>query len=188
MRKLTTLIMILVICYSLICVPTYAATKGEENALASAKNYLSIMNFSYKGIIEQLEYDGYLASECQFAADNCEADWYDQAAGSAKQYLSIMSFSKKGLVEQLEYDGYTESEAQFAADNCEADWYDQAAGSAKQYLSIMSFSKKGLIEQLEYDGYTESEAEYGAAIAYDESPQKPNGSDKTSEAITEEGT
>lgn len=94
------------------------ATMGESNALASAKQYLSIMAFSYSGLIEQLEYEGYSNSEATYAADNCGADWYEQAALSAKEYLNIMSFSKQGLIEQLEYDGFTYDQAVYGAEQC----------------------------------------------------------------------
>ena len=35
------------------------ATMGERNALKSARQYLNSMAFSYSGLIEQLEYEGY---------------------------------------------------------------------------------------------------------------------------------
>lgn len=94
---------------------SFAATRGEENALQSAKDYLSFTHFSYTGLISQLEFEGYSSSECKYAADNCGADWYDQAAGSAKDYLAFMSFSKKGLVDQLIYEGFTKEEAEYGA-------------------------------------------------------------------------
>ncbi len=113
MKRFLCVLLFLIICLD--SGNVIAATKGEENALATAKDYLDFMNFSYKGIIEQLEYDGYSSTECRYAADNCGADWYDQAAGTARDYMSFMAFSKKGLVEQLEYDGYTREEAEYGA-------------------------------------------------------------------------
>lgn len=56
------------------------ATMGETNALNKAKDYLSIMAFSYSGLINQLEYEGYSASEATYGADHCGADWNEQAA------------------------------------------------------------------------------------------------------------
>ncbi len=113
MKRFLAVTLSLILC--LVTLVAFAATKGEQNALASALNYLSFMNFSYKGLYGQLEYDGYSASECQYGVENCGADWYDQAAGSAKNYMSFMSFSKKGLIEQLEYDGYTKAQAEYGA-------------------------------------------------------------------------
>lgn len=88
-------------------------TAGERNALSAAKLYLSIVPLSYSGIIKQLEFEGYTKSEAQYGAENCGADWKEQAVKSAKNYLSIMPMSRKALKDQLIYDGYTESEAEY---------------------------------------------------------------------------
>ncbi len=92
-----------------------AATLGEQNALASAKNYLSFMAFSKKGLKQQLVFDGYTESEAAYAVKNCKANWKKQAKKSAENYLSFMSFSKKGLIDQLKYDGFTKKQAEYAA-------------------------------------------------------------------------
>lgn len=91
-------------------------SSGKRNALKSAKNYLSVMPFSYSGLVEQLEYEGYSNSEATYAADNCGADWYEQAVKSAKQYLEVMAFSRSGLIDQLEYEGYTHDQAVYGVD------------------------------------------------------------------------
>lgn len=94
----------------------HTATSGESNALKSAQTYLSIMAFSYRGLVEQLEYEGYTTSEAEYAADNCGADWNLQAVKKAKEYLAVMSFSKDGLLEQLEYEGFTHSQATYGVE------------------------------------------------------------------------
>ena len=66
--------------------------------------------------MDQLKFDGYSDEEATFAADNCGADWNEQAVKSAKQYLDLMSFSRDGLIDQLEFDGYTSKQASHAAD------------------------------------------------------------------------
>lgn len=137
-------------------------TVGERNALQSAKNYLRVMAFSYEGLIDQLEYEGYTNAEATYAANNCGADWNEQALKSAKTYLSVSAFSYSGLIKQLEYEEYTTSQATYGADHCGADWNEQALKSAKTYLSVSAFSYSGLIEQLEYEEYTASQAAYGA--------------------------
>lgn len=91
-------------------------SSGEKNALRAAENYLSVMPFSYTGLIEQLEFEGYSHSEAVYAADNCGADWYEQAVKAAKNYLEIMAFSRTRLIEQLEYEGYTHDQAVYGAD------------------------------------------------------------------------
>lgn len=90
---------------------TTTATTGKMNALKSAKHYLEFMPFSYKGLVEQLEYEKYSNAEAVYAADNCGADWNEQAVKKAKSYLDIMAFSKDSLIEQLEFEGFTHEQA-----------------------------------------------------------------------------
>ena len=90
-------------------------TLGEKNALAKANDYLSIMAFSHNGLIEQLEYEGYTTEEATFAADNCGADWNEQAAKKAQDYLDTMAFSRDGLIKQLEFEGFTKKQAEYGA-------------------------------------------------------------------------
>lgn len=136
-------------------------TTGQKNALKTADSYLSSMAFSHDGLIDQLIYEKYSEEDATFAADNCGADWNEEAVESAKSYISSMAFSYEGLISQLEYEKYTHEEAVYGVDNCEADWKEEAAESAKSYLDSMSFSRDGLIEQLKYEGFTQEEAEYG---------------------------
>ena len=85
-----------------------------ENALEKAYQYLNYSAFSYTGLIEQLEFEGYSHSEAVYAADHCGADWNEQAVKKAKQYLDYSSFSRSGLVEQLEFEGFTHAQAEYA--------------------------------------------------------------------------
>lgn len=95
--------------------PESEITTGQENALAKAEEYLSIMAFSHKGLIEQLEYEGFSNEEAIYGTDNCGADWNEQAAVKARDYLDLMAFSRSGLIEQLEYDGFTNEQAAYGA-------------------------------------------------------------------------
>lgn len=96
-------------------------TKPQNNAVRSAKRYLSISGFSRSGLIKQLSSDagdGYSVTDATVAVDSLNVDWNEQALRSAKQYLSISGFSCKGLIEQLSSsagDGYTVSEATYGA-------------------------------------------------------------------------
>ena len=92
------------------------ATMGERMALSSAKNYLRTMGFSKKGLINQLEFEGYSTEEATYAVNNCGANWKEQAVRVAKNYLNVMSFSKQGLIEQLEFEGFTSEEAYYGAE------------------------------------------------------------------------
>lgn len=91
-------------------------TMGERNALGKAKEYLDVIAFSYSGLIEQLEYNGFSKEEATYGADNCGADWNEQAAKKAAEYLNVMSFSKSGLIEQLEYNGFTHDQAVYGVE------------------------------------------------------------------------
>ena len=73
------------------------STLGEKNALQKACQYLEYSAFSYTGLIEQLEFEGFSDSEATYAADNCGADWNEQAALKAQQYLEYSAFSKEKL-------------------------------------------------------------------------------------------
>ena len=75
---------------------------GQKNALTSAKNYISVMDFSYEGLIQQLEFEQYSHEDAVYGADNCGADWDNEALGSAKSYIAMAGFSYDGLIEQLD--------------------------------------------------------------------------------------
>lgn len=85
----------------------------RQNALRAAKNYLSVMPFSYSGLIEQLEYEGYSTEDATYAADNCGADWNEQAALKAQSYIDMTSFSRQGLIDQLIFEGFTQEQAEY---------------------------------------------------------------------------
>lgn len=159
--------------------PALAATTGEINALKKAHSYLSFTAFSYTGLIEQLEFEGFTKSQATYAANHCGADWNEQAAKKAESYMSFTSFSYSGLVEQLEYEGFTSVQAEYGARKAyygasASSSYGSSASSsvsmgktqalkkAKSYLSFTAFSHKGLIEQLEFEGFSKAEATYAA--------------------------
>lgn len=136
-------------------------TTGQKNALDSANSYIRHSAFSHDGLIDQLEYEGYTTAEATFAADNCGADWNDEALQKAKSYLKHSAFSQSGLIEQLEYEKFTTEQATYAVSNCGADWKEQAAKCAESYLKHSSFSRERLIDQLIYEGFTRAQAVYG---------------------------
>ncbi len=92
------------------------ASMGETNALKKALLYLEISAFSYDGLVEQLEYDGFSHSEAVYGVDNCGADWYEQAVKKAYSYLDIMPFSRSGLIAQLEFEGFTHEQALYGVE------------------------------------------------------------------------
>lgn len=139
-------------------------TTGNEGALNKAISYLNSSAFSYSGLVEQLEYEGFSNSEATYGADHCGADWKEQALRKAKSYLNSSAFSESGLQEQLEYEGFTSDQASYGVANCGANWKDQAVKKAASYLrSHSSWTRSELIDQLEYEGFTYDQASYGAS-------------------------
>src|SRR5690606_32226410 len=61
-------------------------TREEENAIQSARDYLDFMAFSRKGLVEQLEYEGYPRKVAEKAVDHLDVDWMEQAVLSAESY------------------------------------------------------------------------------------------------------
>lgn len=89
------------------------ASLAQKNALSKADDYLSFTAFSYSGLIDQLEYEGFSTEDATYAADNCGADWNEQAAKKAQDYLDYSSFSRQGLIDQLLFEGFTQEQAEY---------------------------------------------------------------------------
>ena len=66
-------------------------TSSQEQAIGSAKSYLSNSHFSKKGLIKQLEYEGFSKKDATFAVESIDVNWKEQAAGSAKAYLELFA-------------------------------------------------------------------------------------------------
>lgn len=88
-------------------------TTAQKNVMAKAKAYLDYTAFSYTGLIRQLEYEKFTNEEAVWAADNCNADWNEQAVRKAKDYLDYSAFSRQGLIDQLLYEGFTQEQAEY---------------------------------------------------------------------------
>jgi hypothetical protein len=88
-----------------------AASISQKNALKKAESYLDFTAFSHDGLVAQLEFEQFSHADAVYAADNCGANWNEQAAKKAKAYLSFMAFSRKGLIAQLEFDKFTYQQA-----------------------------------------------------------------------------
>lgn len=106
-----------------VAAPTWAGdlTGPQNNAVRTAKQYLSMAGFSRDGLIDQLSSDagdGYNISDATVAVDSLNIDWNQQAVKSAKEYLSMTGFSCKGLIEQLSSSAgskYTVEQATYGA-------------------------------------------------------------------------
>lgn len=86
---------------------------SQSNARRSASSYLEYTAFSRSGLIEQLEYEGFPRAEAEWAVDDLNPDWNEQAAKKAATYLEYTAFSRSGLIEQLLYEGFTQGQAEY---------------------------------------------------------------------------
>jgi hypothetical protein len=96
--------------------PAYAApTSGRDQAVRKAHEYLQVGAFSLRGLVSQLKFEGFSASDATYGASHSGANWLNEAAAKAKEYLSISAFSRSGLVAQLKFDGFTSTQALYGA-------------------------------------------------------------------------
>ena len=94
---------------------TAAATENQQKALDKANEYVDTLPLSRKGLIKQLEYDGYTTDVATYAADNCSANWNKEAKEMAEQYMDSTTYTYKDMVQQLETEGFTKDQAKFGA-------------------------------------------------------------------------
>lgn len=92
-------------------------TSEQQKALDRAKEYLNNLPLSHDGLITQLEYDGYSNADATYAADNCGADWNQQAAKMAEQTLTTGSYTRDSMIQKLQSDGFTKDQAAYGADS-----------------------------------------------------------------------
>lgn len=138
-------------------------------ALKKAKSYSDMMNMSKAAIYDQLtsEYgEKFPEDAAQYAIDNLDADYKENALKKAESYSETMYMSKAGIYDQLisEYgEKFTEEEAQYAVDNLVADYNANALEKAKSYREMMSMSNDAIYDQLisPYgEKFTKEEAQY----------------------------
>ena len=92
-------------------------TYSMENAVKEATSYLTGGNYySREGMLKKLKGAGYTEEEAIYAADNCGADWMDQARLQAAFYLRYQNLSHDELIQLLLEQGFTPEEAEFGFD------------------------------------------------------------------------
>ena len=90
------------------------------SALKSGEFYSEIFHMSKAEIYDQLtsEYgDQFSAEAAQYAVDNLEVDWKENALEAAKMYQEMFYMSPQELYDQLIFEMFTAEEAQYAIDN-----------------------------------------------------------------------
>ena len=175
MKKYLAIFLALTLCVLMCaCQPADTTTTGDtqpsqttsteeiarDSALHQAKLYLSVMNYSYQGLIDQLVSEGFTQEEATYAADNCAANWTQQAVDCANAHILNGSFSRGALYNQLVFEGYTEEQVRMAIEGCEANWNQEALQALQAYLQIAQFSKTGMYDQLMFEDFTEDEINY----------------------------
>ena len=92
-----------------------------RSVMEKAKFYSDVLNMSKARMYEELTAGcGFTAEEAQYAVDNIEVDWKENALKDAEFYHQYMSMSPGEIYDQLtsEFGGqYTPEEAQYAIDN-----------------------------------------------------------------------
>ena len=88
-----------------------------ESALRKAESYLDIFSMSAQGVRDQLEYEEFGQDAIDYALENLEADWNEQAKKSAESYTELFDMSDEKLYDQLIYKGFTEEQAQAGVDS-----------------------------------------------------------------------
>ncbi|WP_373786664.1 Ltp family lipoprotein [Jeotgalibaca porci] len=90
-----------------------------KNALKKAESYLgSGFHFSETGLRGQLEFEEFPQDAIDYAMENVEADYNEQAVKAAKSYAeSDFAMSDQGVYDQLIFEGFTEEQAQHGLDS-----------------------------------------------------------------------
>ena len=87
-----------------------------ESALRKAESYLDMFSMSAQGVRDQLGHDEFGQDAIDYALENLETDWNEQAKKSAESYTELFDMSDAKLYDQLIYKGFTEEQAQAGVD------------------------------------------------------------------------
>ena len=117
------------------------AGTGSSAAEEAAELYLLSAPYSYQGLVQELQNEGFTKEQAVAAADSCCADWNEQATRAAKNYLKLREFTQEGLEEQLKYDGFTEEQAKHGA--------SEAMKQATETTAATGSDKESFIEAFE---------------------------------------
>lgn len=90
---------------------------SSENMTASeyAQMHLNVYPYSYLDLIFQLEEGGgYSHEESVYAADNCGADWNENAFKAAKGFYETSSTNVEEIKQFLQYSQFTDEQIEYA--------------------------------------------------------------------------
>ena len=60
---------------------------------------------------------GFTEEQAVYGADNCQADWNEEALNAAKGYRRVLDLDYQGVKQQLEFNDYTAEQVQYALTN-----------------------------------------------------------------------
>ena len=82
-----------------------------EMARGTAEFYTYYMPFSYKGLIDHLEYMEFTPEQARYGADSVDVDWTAMAKNYIEKYYLYGSYDNDEIIKQLTDAGFTEEEA-----------------------------------------------------------------------------
>lgn len=148
--------------------------RRKEAAVKIAKDYVSNKNFtltahSFYSIKEYLEENKkFSAEEAEYGAENCGANWNEEAVKAAKMCLELetkvnFSYSKKELSKSIERQWkFTPEQVSYGVENCGADWNKQAENYVKLMLDKNpNIKKEQIVKTLTNKGFNKEEINHG---------------------------
>lgn len=130
-------------------------SSDEKAALEKAKQYSDMMHMSKKRIYTQLtsEFDKFDSKSAQYAIDNVQADWNNNAYEQAKSYQTQMSMSSQAIYDQLisQFDQFEPEQAKYAVEkltgekiNSSSSSDSSSSSSSSEYRSSSSNSSSSV--------------------------------------------
>ncbi len=143
------------------------STENYDDALARAEYYLNGDGVSLEYLRMALnDWDGFSEEATQYALDNCNANWNQQAITRALDMTRTGGGLSKPKVKQglKTWYHFEEEQAEYAVNNAEIDWISQAqtyAHNAVNKEGAPEYTKESLMAEMIEFGFTEEEAEAG---------------------------
>lgn len=88
-----------------------------EEAFRTAEVYLEMGGISQSQLAEMMELEGCKPKEAEYIAENCDADWNEQAVLAARGHREYKSMSDDELLEMLIFQGFSEVQAAYGVEN-----------------------------------------------------------------------
>ncbi|MBQ7058828.1 MAG: hypothetical protein IJM83_05945 [Firmicutes bacterium] len=137
------------------------ATADQRAAYFRAFELYTNGYYSYVGLIDRMENEGYVYEDAVWAVDRIDADWYVDAVGYANYLLSQDNYTRGELWSDLSYAYFTDDQCDYGVANCSADWSYEALQMANSYLyEYAPCAPYDLKMQFMDGGWTQDEIDY----------------------------